>query len=72
MRPLLKEARTRKKNKISKRLYESIMDGITSGVWASDKNDIIYYANKAMEMIAGVTHAFPHIEGLLPKKAVAA
>jgi PAS domain S-box-containing protein len=31
------------------------MDGITSGVWVADKNDVIYYANKAMEMIAGVT-----------------
>ncbi len=31
------------------------MDGITSGVWVADKNNVIYYANKAMEMIAGVT-----------------
>src|SRR6266498_4880783 len=38
-----------------KYLYESILDGITSGVWATDKNDVIHYANKAMEMIAGVT-----------------
>ena len=36
-------------------LYESILDGITSGVWATDVNDVISYANKAMEMIAGVT-----------------
>ncbi len=36
-------------------LYENILDGITSGVWATDENDIISYANKAMEMIAGVT-----------------
>jgi PAS domain S-box-containing protein len=55
MRPLLKEARTRKRDNISKHLYESIMDGITSGVWVADKNNVIYYANKAMEMIAGVT-----------------
>ncbi|MGD0884635.1 MAG: PAS domain S-box protein [Thermodesulfovibrionales bacterium] len=40
---------------ISKDLYESIMDGITSGVWVANKDDVIYYANKAMEMIAGVT-----------------
>jgi PAS domain S-box-containing protein len=45
----------RKRDKIDKHLYESIMDGITSGVWAADKNNVIYYANKAMEMIAGVT-----------------
>ena len=55
MRPLVKEAGPRKRDKISKHLYESIMDGITSGVWVADKNDVIYYANKAMEMIAGVT-----------------
>ena len=41
--------------KISADLYESIMDGITSGVWVADRDDIIYYANRAMEMIAGVT-----------------
>jgi PAS domain S-box-containing protein len=55
MRPLLQEARMRKRDKIDKLLYESIMDGITSGVWVADKNNVIYYANKAMEMIAGVT-----------------
>jgi len=31
------------------------MNGITSGVWAADRNDVIHYANRAMEMIAGVT-----------------
>jgi len=55
MKPLLKETRARKKDKISEDLYESIMDGITSGVWVADRNNAIYYANKAMEMIAGVT-----------------
>ena len=55
MRPLLKEARTRRSDDVIKDLYESIMDGITSGVWVADKNNVIYYANKAMEMIAGVT-----------------
>lgn len=47
--------RTSRRGVISTRLYESIMDGITSGVWVADKKDVIYYANKAMEMIAGVT-----------------
>ena len=37
-------------------LYESILDGLTCGVWVSDREDVICYANKAMEMIAGVTH----------------
>jgi PAS domain S-box-containing protein len=55
MRLLLKEARTRRSDDVIKDLYESIMDGITSGVWVADKNNVIYYANKAMEMIAGVT-----------------
>jgi len=55
IKPLSKEAEAQKKDPISKHLYESIMDGITSGVWVADKNDIIYYANKAMEMVAGVT-----------------
>jgi PAS domain S-box-containing protein len=41
---------------INQDLFESILDGITSGVWATDENDVISYANKAMEMIAGVTH----------------
>jgi PAS domain S-box-containing protein len=45
-----------KKPRISKELYESIMNGITSGVWAADRDDLIHYANRAMEMIAGVTH----------------
>jgi PAS domain S-box-containing protein len=55
MRPLLKEVKAQKKEPFSRHLYESIMDGITSGVWVADKEGVIYYANKAMEMIAGVT-----------------
>ena len=50
-----KVSRARKDIAIGNKLYESIMDGITSGVWVADKNNVIYYANKAMEMIAGVT-----------------
>ena len=55
MGTLTRNSRTRKEIAIDKKLYESIMDGITSGVWVADKSNIIYYANKAMEMIAGVT-----------------
>jgi PAS domain S-box-containing protein len=47
--------RGKKERSGSKDLYESILDGITSGVWATDKNNVIYYANRAMEMVAGVT-----------------
>lgn len=39
-----------------KNLFEYILNGIPCGVWASDRNDVIYYANRGMEMIAGVTH----------------
>ncbi|MBI5075218.1 MAG: PAS domain S-box protein [Nitrospirae bacterium] len=45
-----------KKPHISNDLYEFIMNGITSGVWVADRHDVIHYANRAMEMIAGVTH----------------
>jgi PAS domain S-box-containing protein len=45
-----------KKTHISNDLYEAIMNGITSGVWVADRKDVIHYANRAMEMIAGVTH----------------
>ncbi len=37
-------------------LYEGILNGLTCGIWVTNKDDIICYANKAMEMIAGVTH----------------
>lgn len=36
--------------------YESITNGITSGVWVSDRKDRICYANRGMEMIAGTTN----------------
>lgn len=45
----------RKKCSDGKMLYESILDGLTCGIWVADENDVIYYANKGMEMIAGVT-----------------
>jgi PAS domain S-box-containing protein len=36
-------------------LYESIMNATLSGVWVSDKNDTIQFANRAMETIAGIS-----------------
>lgn len=39
----------------SRELYESILNGLTCGIWATDARDVIFYANKGMEMIAGVT-----------------
>lgn len=37
-------------------LYQNIFNGLTCGIWVSNRFDEIIYANKAMEMIAGVTH----------------
>ena len=37
-----------------KGLYEAILDGILNGVWVSDNEDVIYYTNKGMEIIAGI------------------
>ncbi|MFO0752331.1 MAG: PAS domain S-box protein [Thermodesulfovibrionales bacterium] len=39
----------------AKGFYEGILNGITCGVWASDRLDKIKYANRGMEMIAGTT-----------------
>lgn len=38
----------------NKEFYESIIESILNGVWVSDKNDVIYYTNKGMELIAGI------------------
>ncbi|RJR14735.1 MAG: PAS domain S-box protein [Nitrospiraceae bacterium] len=38
----------------SSSFYQSILNNITTGVWVSDKDDIIYYANSGMATIAGV------------------
>ncbi|MBZ0156578.1 MAG: PAS domain S-box protein [Alphaproteobacteria bacterium] len=39
----------------TKSFYEGILNGITCGVWVSDRHDRIKYANRGMEMIAGTT-----------------
>jgi PAS domain S-box-containing protein len=38
-----------------KEFYKSILDGIINGVWVSDQNDTIFYSNKGMEKIAGMS-----------------
>jgi len=38
----------------TKQFYENIIEGVQDGIWVTDKNDVIYYANMAMEKIAGV------------------
>ena len=40
--------------KESEENYKTILDGIVTGVWVTDKDDIIYYTNRGMEEIAGI------------------
>ena len=37
-----------------KSFYEAILENAQDGIWISDKNDMIFYANPGMEKIAGV------------------
>lgn len=37
--------------KESKKFFESILEGIVTGVWVTDKNDVIIYANNGMKAI---------------------
>ena len=37
-----------------KDFYQSILDGIMSGVWVTNDEDIIFYTNNGMEKIAGI------------------
>ncbi|MBN1820427.1 MAG: PAS domain-containing protein [Prolixibacteraceae bacterium] len=39
---------------LTKDFYENIIEGVQDGIWVSDKQDVIYYANHATEEIAGV------------------
>lgn len=39
----------------TKQFYENITEGVQDGIWVTDKNDVIFYANLAMEKIAGVS-----------------
>ncbi|MCZ7357069.1 MAG: response regulator [Candidatus Methanoperedens sp.] len=38
----------------SREFYESVLEGIITGVWVTDSSDVIVYANKGMEAI-GIT-----------------
>jgi PAS domain S-box-containing protein len=44
-----------KEEAVAVNLYRGILDSIACGVWVTDADDIIHYANRGMEMIAGVT-----------------
>ncbi len=37
-----------------KELYESVLEGIVTGVWVTDKNDVILYANKGAGDVVGI------------------
>lgn len=36
-----------------KEFYEGVLEGIVTGVWVTDRNDVIRYANKGMGLITG-------------------
>ena len=38
----------------TKQFYENIIEGVQDGIWVSNENDVIYFANAAMEQIAGI------------------
>lgn len=41
--------------KESKEFYESVLEGIVTSVWVTDKNDVIIYANKGMAKVIGIS-----------------
>jgi len=38
----------------TKQFYENIIEGVQDGIWVTDEKDDIYFANKAMGVIAGI------------------
>jgi len=46
---------TKKAIENHKDFYEHILENTHDGVWVTNKDDIIIYANKGMEVIAGVS-----------------
>lgn len=34
--------------------YEEILQGMVGGVWVTDKNDVVFFANRGMAIIAGI------------------
>lgn len=56
------ERETAEKKTIETKLfYESIIESVQDGIWVTNNEDIIFYANTAMEKIAGVSRTY--IEG---------
>ena len=40
----------------TKLFYEDIIEQVQEGIWVTNEKDIIYFANKGMEKIAGIPH----------------
>ncbi len=45
-----------------KKFYENLVEGINEGIWVTDKHDRLYFMNRGMEEISGVTSQ--QMEGL--------
>ena len=48
-----------------KQFYENIIEGVQDGIWVTDENDTIFYANKGMEQIAGIPREKIHGNNVL-------
>jgi len=49
----------------TKQFYEDIIEGVQEGIWVTDKNDVIHFANRGMEEIAGVPREKIHGNNIL-------
>ncbi len=54
VKELEKQAAQHKQLSGEQDLYENVLDGIINGVWVTGKDEVIHYANRGMEKIAGV------------------
>ena len=52
---ITKRKEAEKKIKELKGFYQLILDGLETGIWVTDKNDVIYYTNKGMTTTAGIS-----------------
>ena len=52
---ILEHSKANSDSIIEKDFFETILNGIINGVWVTDKEDVIYYTNKGMEIIAGIS-----------------
>lgn len=52
-RDITERRQAEEENKSLKEFYENVLESIVTGVWVTDKNDIICYANKGIGVITG-------------------